>query len=36
MQLIELAESERTAESLEVVALLLNDKTFVTWVCKVV
>lgn len=35
MPLIELTESERTGESVEVVALLLNDKTFVTWVCKV-
>lgn len=35
MQLIELTESERTGENVEVVALLLNDKTFVTWVCKV-
>lgn len=35
MQLIELTESERTGENVEDVTLLLNDKTFVTWVCKV-
>lgn len=35
MQLIELTESERTGENVDVVAPSLNDKTFVTWVCKV-
>lgn len=34
MQLIELTESEWTGENAEVVALLLSDKTFVIWMCK--